>query len=350
MPESWTEGGGTFTNVLAIWYRGGWVGVDLFFVLSGFLVSGLLFREHRSHGDIEPGRFLLRRAFKLYPAFWVFLAVSVVVEAMRGTRPTMVQIIAELLFVQNYVEGVWLHTWTLAVEEHFYLLLTLFVMFCIERNPGRQDVFGRIPRTVLALGLSCLALRLASLIHGFSYRLDFFPSHLRLDALAFGVLLGYLQHRHGAQFVVACKRHRLHLVAGAVFGFLPAFLIPLGTGWWLQTFGLTGIFLGAGALLCASSTLDLPDTWWVRLPAWIGSYSYSIYLWHVAVVDWVVGAEGSLLGNRLGLLGGLAAYLLAALGVGILLGKVVEFPFLQWRDRVLPSRGTMLRPSAIPES
>src|SRR4026209_1924186 len=56
------------TSTLA---RGGWSGVDLFFVLSGFLVSGLIFREYKTTGDFDASRFLIRRGFKIYPAFWV---------------------------------------------------------------------------------------------------------------------------------------------------------------------------------------------------------------------------------------------------------------------------------------
>src|SRR6266404_222728 len=56
--------------------HGGWIGVDLFFVLSGFLISGLLFREYIEHRDVHYARFPMRRGLKLYPAFWVFIGVT----------------------------------------------------------------------------------------------------------------------------------------------------------------------------------------------------------------------------------------------------------------------------------
>src|SRR5437762_8327462 len=59
-------------------YKIGWVGVDLFFVLSGFLVSGLLFSEFIKYGNIKPGLFLIRRGFKIYPLFYTFLLVTVI--------------------------------------------------------------------------------------------------------------------------------------------------------------------------------------------------------------------------------------------------------------------------------
>src|SRR6476469_9931494 len=102
--------------------RGGWIGVDLFFVLSGFLVSGLLFRDYQQTGRIRAGRFLLRRGFKIYPPFWVFMLMT---AAVFGSRFPIGAYFIELGFVQNYRPTIWQHTWSLAVEEHFYLLLAL---------------------------------------------------------------------------------------------------------------------------------------------------------------------------------------------------------------------------------
>src|SRR3954470_16543543 len=71
-------------KVVQVWQRGGWVGVDLFFVLSGFLVAGLLFQEHRRHGTFSLGRFYLRRGLKIYPAFYSFLILTLFVGSLTG--------------------------------------------------------------------------------------------------------------------------------------------------------------------------------------------------------------------------------------------------------------------------
>ncbi len=65
------------TTLTDIWHRGGWVGVDLFFVLSGFLVSGLLFREFQATGGVGWTRFVARRGFKIYPAFWCLIFFTI---------------------------------------------------------------------------------------------------------------------------------------------------------------------------------------------------------------------------------------------------------------------------------
>ena len=68
-----------------LWSQIGWVGVDLFFVLSGFLVSGLLFNEYKKHGQIRLGRFLIRRGFKIYPAFYFLILVTIAIR-LRSPR------------------------------------------------------------------------------------------------------------------------------------------------------------------------------------------------------------------------------------------------------------------------
>src|SRR5580700_3805244 len=62
------------------WQEGGWIGVDLFFVLSGFLIGGLLFREYRQYGAISFGRFFIRRGLKIYPPFFAMIAVTIFVR------------------------------------------------------------------------------------------------------------------------------------------------------------------------------------------------------------------------------------------------------------------------------
>lgn len=73
-------------HVTRIWNQGGWIGVDLFFVLSGFLVSGLLFREHEKFHELHIGHFLIRRGFKIYPPFWLLIGATVLVAGIASRR------------------------------------------------------------------------------------------------------------------------------------------------------------------------------------------------------------------------------------------------------------------------
>src|SRR5437588_427180 len=94
--------------LLALWHRGGWVAVDLFFVLSGFLVSGLLFREYQRRGSLALSRFLVRRGLRIYPSFYLLLLCTWLAAPFFHTPSTARRrFLAEIFFVQNYYRGVW---------------------------------------------------------------------------------------------------------------------------------------------------------------------------------------------------------------------------------------------------
>jgi peptidoglycan/LPS O-acetylase OafA/YrhL len=90
--------------------------VDLFFVLSGFLVSGLLFREFQQRGEISFGRFFARRGLKIYPAFYAYLVLSIAVK-LATDHPVIAarNLFSEALFLQSYLPGMQGHTWSLAI-------------------------------------------------------------------------------------------------------------------------------------------------------------------------------------------------------------------------------------------
>ena len=94
-----------------VFRTGGWIGVDLFFVLSGFLIAGLLFREWITTGTLNLPRFYVRRGFKIYPAFYVFLAatlaVNLVAPGISSFPVTVHATLAEATFTQNYFQGIW---------------------------------------------------------------------------------------------------------------------------------------------------------------------------------------------------------------------------------------------------
>jgi peptidoglycan/LPS O-acetylase OafA/YrhL len=88
----------------------GWTAVDIFFVLSGFLVSGLLFREAAQTGTVSLGRFLIRRGFKIYPAFWVMIAFTVAWTILHGGSIPLKDLCGELFYFQNYGYRLCWHT------------------------------------------------------------------------------------------------------------------------------------------------------------------------------------------------------------------------------------------------
>lgn len=323
-------------QALDVWRRGGWVGVDLFFVLSGFLVAGVLFREHQLHGRIDYGRFLLRRGFKIYPAFWVLLGATVARAWWIGQPPAFAQFASELLYVQSYWPGCLPHTWSLAVEEHFYFALPLLLALVARRHPSSPP-FASLPWVVFALAVSCLCLRCvtASGESEFEYHRHLFPTHLRIDSLLFGVWLSWCWHCRGLRATWARRApQRLCALAGIAL-LAPAFVLPLERSWFLNTFGFALNYLGSGLLLVAALAMPSPSLV-VRGLAWLGGRSYSIYLWHFPVLM----ASEQLLAGVPGMLPFVVS-LLGSLVVGVGMGSLVEAPVLRLRDRWFPSRATV---------
>jgi peptidoglycan/LPS O-acetylase OafA/YrhL len=148
-----------------VWIQArGWIGVDLFFVLSGFLVGHLLFREHQQTGRIRGFRFLVRRAFKIYPGFYFLILLSAI-GVLPTERPISSQAtFSEIFFFQSYCPGIWRHTWSLAIEEHFYLALTILL---IVLTRFKQALLIRFwPVFVAGICIICLTARTFTALTG----------------------------------------------------------------------------------------------------------------------------------------------------------------------------------------
>jgi len=311
--------------------------VDLFFVLSGFLVSGLLFREYQRHGSVDVVRFLIRRGFKIYPGFWVLLAVTVAFRIGLGAPVPGRQLMGEGLFVQNYVGGLWNHTWSLAVEEHFYLLLALMTAWLVRpRRRRRTHPLACLPAIFAVVAIISVVLRVRTSVRPFSLPTHIFATHIRMDSLFFGVLLSYCWHFKGLATHTWLARRSTWLFGIGVSLLLPAFLFPQRTTW-IPVAGLTLFYLGSGALLLAMLYSRIPDTRAVRGLASIGAFSYSIYLWHMPVQQWVIPVIEGVIDMPMGWYAYAAVYLVGSVVVGIQACRVIEYPMLRLRDRLYPA-------------
>ncbi len=317
------------------------MGVDLFFVLSGFLVSGLLFSDYKKHGKVRIGRFLLRRGFKIYPAFWVQLTFWIgflYVTASPLLRKR--NLVGEILFLQNYIGRLQPITWSLAVEEHFYLLLALVIWLALRRQLRRglttEQPFRFIPTLFVIVAIGCFASRLAAALWfgHFNGKLMLFDTHARIDSLFAGVLLSYYLHfRWTADVLARLKRFRWWLLAAGAACLIPAFIWDFEKYLWVSVVGFSlfafgGVLLVTGAVLAAT---DKPG-WLLRLCAYGGSHSYSVYLWHFSVVT-LLDSAFTKAGANWWLVWW--CYFLGAWVIGIVMANLVEFPVLRLRDRFL---------------
>jgi peptidoglycan/LPS O-acetylase OafA/YrhL len=334
----------------------GWVGVDLFFVLSGFLISGLLFAEYKKLGSISFKRFFIRRGLRIYPAFYFFILFNLFYQLVfRKGGGTLTQYLSEALYIRNYGPSIWGHTWSLDVEEHFYILLPIFFLLLIRRSPHVENPFRAMPWAFLVVATACLAFRIATIrrlagtdLHDWAvYRAAHTTTHCRMDSLFFGVFLGYLHHFRpdflDRLLVPAPNRVALALLAVALLScalFLPGFQHPL-----MLTAGLTLLYVGFGIVLILSLRLHgLLPVGFARLLertgtpfAYVGMYSYSIYLWHEAFGGFGPGVVRHVLHIQLT---GLPAFIFNFVGsiiFGILISRLIEYPVLRLRDRIFPA-------------
>lgn len=333
--------------LMKVWQRAGWMGVDLFFVLSGFLVSGLLFREYITHGNVMLGRFLVRRALKIYPSFYVFLLVPVAACWRLGYIPGLHQItapklVSEMLFVQNYGPRLWPHTWSLAIEEHFYLLVGLCVYLASKHLKRGENPFAWIPWAFAVIAPALLLMRTwTSYAYPYYWETHTYPTHLRIDSLLFGVVIAYYKNFHEAKLSGAVRKLGWALPAISAVLVSTAALVPLWRHF-MHTLGFTCLYAGFGGLLLTLLYLSVPRPNWMQRPtAWLafgGSHSYSIYLWHYAIMAWTPMVAAKALGRDLPYFASVFAYMTASVAAGIGMAKLVEMPTLAFRDRMFPSR------------
>jgi len=337
----------------------GWTGVDLFFVLSGFLISGLLFSEYKRRRSIHFKRFFIRRGLKIYPAFYLFLFLTWLVSFfyLHSTSPVQYYL-HDIFFVMNYEHGVWDHTWTLAIEEHFYIFLPIFLILLVRFSRNREDPFRATPWASVVIATTCLALRAYSIFVGTpNFKMAYISSHERMDSLFFGVLLGYLFHfRPGVlQGLSQPLRNRLTIAVASGALLSSAYLLPRENRFF-ATFGYSFVYLGFGGVLLLSLFVHgiLPKGLAIVAErigsafSYVGMYSYSIYLWHGPTGAWLPGLVRRTFHMQENHYIRFGIYVGGSLFIGIMMSKLVEYPILRLRDRLFPTSAIVAVQDEVP--
>ena len=312
----------------------GWMGVDLFFVLSGYLIGRQLL-EPLSRGEpLRFGAFWLRRAFRILPAFLVVLAVYLLFPGWREA-PGMQPVWQFLTFTVNLLidyphNQAFSHAWSLCVEEHFYLLFPLLAWW-LARRSSRALVIGCVV-LVVALGM---LLRGYAVLHGKDWLESvYYPTWTRLDGLLDGVVLATIQ-TYRPRGWAGMQRHASALgIAGLVLAAAAIWLFRDKSGFAASVFGFPLLSLGLALLVAAGAGRSGWLGRW-RMPGagWIAGISYSLYLSHKLPMHAVHEALA-----RWPAVHGLAAFAMYALAIfatGALLHYAVERPCLRLRARWL---------------
>ncbi|CAE6850169.1 acyltransferase family protein [Xanthomonas arboricola] len=332
--------------------RYGWMGVDLFFVLSGLLIGTQVLRPLARGQRLDFKEFYLRRAFRILPAFLLVLVTYMAWPDFRespGLAPWWMFVTFTLnLFVDYGRDAAFSHAWSLCVEEHFYLVFPLLATLLLRRPSAAR--FGVLCVLVVVAGI---ALRAGIWWHntaldsaGVGLQRNWFiediyyPTWNRLDGLLAGVVLAVLKVFRPRTWQRLQQHGNAILCAGVAILAVALWLFRERTGLLGNAVGWPVLSLGL-ALLVLAGTASSGVLGGLRVPgaAWLAAISYSLYLTHKSVFHLTQGWFGPALEGR-GVLAFAVYGLVAVLG-GALLHYAVERPFLQLRDK-------MLRPGARP--
>lgn len=327
----------------------GWSGVDLFFVLSGYLISSQLFMAMAAGKRVSMPEFMIKRVFRIIPAYLVVLAIYFVFPGFHE-REALPPLWKFLTFTQNFGFdiknfGTFSHVWSLCVEEHFYLLFPLALIVMIRA--GAQKSGAWLLLAVLAFGFAARLLSWYLLIvpdmgndtFGITwYKQMYYPTYNRLDGLLAGVAIAAL-------FVFLPKvKERIFRHGNKI---LLLGLLVLTASWFLcedqksfgaSIFGYPVLSAGYGLLVMAAicPTCFLYQ-YGSRVTALIAKLSFSLYLLHKGVIhiaqplliDAGLEPRSAVMFLLCLLIAGLAAWVL---------NKTVEEPFLKLRQRILEKR------------
>lgn len=339
--------------------RYGWMGVDLFFVLSGFLIGSQVLGPLARGERLSFGGFYLRRAFRILPAFLAVLAVYLLAPGFReapGLEPAWKFLSFTLNLLIDYRENqAFSHAWSLCVEEHFYLVFPLLAWWLVRRPS--TAAFVCICVGVVAAGV---ALRAGFWLHdtategpvGESARSWFaediyFPTWNRLDGLLAGVVLACLKTFRASWWRRAQDYANVALISGLGVVAVAMWLFRERTGLLANAVGWPVLSLGFALLVFAGAArASWIGRWSIPGIAWLAAASYSLYLVHKAIFHMVDGSFGEQLAGHS--LVAFAVYGAAALTAAAVLHHGVELPFLRLRDWLLDGRARRAEPVAEP--
>jgi peptidoglycan/LPS O-acetylase OafA/YrhL len=315
-------GGGGFTGAM----QTGALGVNIFFVLSGFIITHLLLQEEATNGRISLKGFYFRRALRILPPLFLYLGALAMLNGARIVVIPWSDFAAGLFFVRNYA-GVSLetgHLWTLAIEEQFYLVAPLLLVLV-------RHTKARIIGCALLFALSTPWRQWIYHLAGGAEQVNSGRTDFRIEPLMLGALLALLRSTPAASrwLATSAMSHTVTAMGAVVLLWLISFT-PLASVRILRAFAPGLSFLCIGILL--NHTLENRESWLKRslrmAPlTWLGHLSYSLYLWQQLFAPFTPGG---------GWWREFPWHLMLALACACLSFHAVERPLMRWRASLHP--------------
>ncbi len=273
------------------YFMGGFLGVDLFFIVSGYLITSLLFEEHQSTGRISFTKFYARRGLRLVPALLLGILVANILWPVTKMAPTNDQAIATLgalfystNFIFDTITGNMSHLWSLSVEEHFYFVWP-FVMayFIVGVKPSARIRF------LIVLLVAVTIFRIVSFIYEGEWVYGIFwvgPYEFtlcRVDCILLGALLYfYLSHRQFDHTAYNTHRDYVWFITCLIVFIILGLTLSLYNPYWRSGgFILTNFFCLAVVFLVIRNP-DHP-IFSNKVLVWVGKRSYGIYIYHFPI-------------------------------------------------------------------
>jgi peptidoglycan/LPS O-acetylase OafA/YrhL len=329
----------------------GWVGVDLFFVLSGYLIANQIFSGITRGQTLSLKAFYARRFLRTLPNFYVVLALYFLFPSVMGGSPPPA-LWRFLTFTQNYQlqpGTAFSHAWSLCIEEQFYLILPAVVIVSVRY--GKSIWLG----WALLIGLIIVGIATRSAlwlhygreadgaINGY-YPNIYYSTFCRFDELLPGVGLAMLKNFHRDIWERLMMKGQALLIAGVISCAVLTYLLlnfyeidGYGYGFFMTAFGYSLIAL-CFAVLTASGLSPSSLLYRIRIPgaAQLAAWSYAIYLSHKALATIM---QKLLASDGIDARSGLAVLIITVVCLigGWLLYKLVETPFMRLRDARFPT-------------
>ncbi|RWY52421.1 acyltransferase family protein [Mucilaginibacter gilvus] len=323
----------------------GWTGVDLFFVLSGFLISSHLFAELSKTGTISLKAYFIKRSFRILPAYLFIVAVYFLVPAYHE-RETLSPLWRFLTFTKNFgmdtrVEGTFSHSWSLCVEEQFYLVLPLALLALACYKAGKKGLL-----LLMAIFLAGFVIRwygwqlIAPYANTDAFSAVFrtyiyYPTYNRLDPLLVGIAVSALYHYRPPWFAKIGKASNWLLPLGLLVLIGAYYLNMDETNIKATIFGFPAVAFGYGILVMAAvHPVSVLYKYRWAVTEKIAALSYSLYLSHkglMPLTQRLLKPYGFDPNSNITML----ICFIVVIAAAVLLHVVVEKPFLRMRDRVL---------------
>jgi peptidoglycan/LPS O-acetylase OafA/YrhL len=316
------------------WARGGGIGVDVFFTLSGFLITTVLLGEYERTAGIRLARFYLRRLLRLYPALVVVVAVSIAVTPIldpAARKQAYDGAVVALTYSLNWFKvhatdhryGMLAHTWSLAVEEQFYLIWPIALLVALRRW-GMKGAF-----VVSVAGVAVTIAESAVLFHYFGWKRIYFGTDARFPQLLIGASAA-IAYARGVIDARLWRVIRPAAVCGlaliALFTvFDPPRAVYAYVGFWAVAVATAAVVL----VLVDDPSPVMRRAFGGATVVALGRVSYGVYLWHWPVI--------SVLNSLSPALDPYVRFAIAApvsIGAALLSFRWVERPFLRLKKRL----------------